>query len=681
MGDTPGSMDVLTRLDRDLPGRYRNLRAHVRRSLGVIRFLAGALSQSLALYESASRELEATGDLSWLAHVLYLTSENLRWLGDSERAWQLRLKALRVAWDSSLPERAQAAIWDGANALADEGHLAAALSFENELVHLCATSSPELLATALLTRSRTLHALGRRDEAAADLDRARASIETIREGAVRERAVAELDVTSGTLGIGPTDQGVEKLGSAVRYFRRAGHRYRVAAARQALANVHMRLGRPDDAELELDGALAELETQNSQLASPQQRASHLASVRSVYDDLILLKAIGRGRVDDALLTAERCRTRLLATRLSRPATAADDLSQQTSLRTFRASLPPRSVAVFFAFAKDTLLTWLVLPHENRFWSRRVASDMLQSRIHALRSLLAASAGRSEWAHAAAELHELLLPHVSELGDAATIVLIPDGMLRAVPFSALLDGSGRYLIEKHVLVVAPNMSSYVASVSRDAGRALTSSALIVGDPARATDALAALPGAQLEVDAISSLYAEAVVLRGAEATLGRFLTHAAERQVIHYAGHAVPNSASPETSSLLFAADRPGGEPARFTAHDAATLELPATRVVILAACRTTSEPAEGAAVADLAAGFLAAGVPSVVASLWDVDDEATVELMRALHQRLRRGVDSARALREAQLEMLRARRTSGSTADVWAAFQVIGGADQAFDRN
>ena len=76
----------------------------------------------------------------------------------------------------------------------------------------------------------------------------------------------------------------------------------------------------------------------------------------------------------------------------------------------------------------------------------------------------------------------------------------------------------------------------------------------------------------------------------------------------------------------------------------------------------------------LARSFLIAGVPVVVASLWDVDDEPSSRLVLRFHELLRGGADPMTAVRQAQLESLAGTDRSLASPRAWAAFQVIGGA-------
>jgi len=94
---------------------------------------------------------------------------------------------------------------------------------------------------------------------------------------------------------------------------------------------------------------------------------------------------------------------------------------------------------------------------------------------------------------------------------------------------------------------------------------------------------------------------------------------------------------------------------------------------VLAACETGNQYVPGSeGVTSLARAFLAAGVPTVVASLWSVDDRTTADLLDAFHRRLWDGEDPVDALREAQLGMLRGTDAAGRSPRAWAAFEVIG---------
>jgi CHAT domain-containing protein len=143
-------------------------------------------------------------------------------------------------------------------------------------------------------------------------------------------------------------------------------------------------------------------------------------------------------------------------------------------------------------------------------------------------------------------------------------------------------------------------------------------------------------------------------------------------IVHFAGHAVVDPTSPALSALIFAVDRDSGEPASLYADRISALAFGKVRVVVLAACSTAEGQILGTeGVLSLARAFLAAGVPTVVASLGPVGDAQTAEILDLLHQELRTGSDAAAALRRAQLIVARSRSAGGRAA--WAAFEIFGG--------
>ena len=104
------------------------------------------------------------------------------------------------------------------------------------------------------------------------------------------------------------------------------------------------------------------------------------------------------------------------------------------------------------------------------------------------------------------------------------------------------------------------------------------------------------------------------------------------------------------------------------------MRFPRTQVVILAACRTAQgQTRRGEGVLSLARPVLAAGVPSVVGTLWDIDDRAASRFLVDLHRRLTGGRSAPDALREAQIESIRSSSADASASATWAAFVAMGG--------
>ena len=108
-------------------------------------------------------------------------------------------------------------------------------------------------------------------------------------------------------------------------------------------------------------------------------------------------------------------------------------------------------------------------------------------------------------------------------------------------------------------------------------------------------------------------------------------------MIHFAGHALSNVSFPGLSRLLFAESAEGSSGSLF-AHEIGNRDLSSVRIVVLAGCRTSSgQIRRGEGVISLARPFLAAGVPTVLATLWDLNDRASRPLFVEFHRGVRRG--------------------------------------------
>lgn len=237
-----------------------------------------------------------------------------------------------------------------------------------------------------------------------------------------------------------------------------------------------------------------------------------------------------------------------------------------------------------------------------------------------------------------QLYDLLLRSIEERIGTRRLVIVPHRALHYVPFHALYDGA-RYVIERREVCYAPSAIVLRHCLARPQ-RSLEH-ALFVGVPDAET------PRVRDEVETLARLFPEADVLLDEHATLAATKQCAPHANVLHLACHGQFRPDNPLFSSLRFADDW-------LTVRDAYKLELTNCALVTLSACETgVSEVAPGDELIGLARGLFSAGVPSLVLSLWMVDDDATAALMTIFYEHLRTSGAPAAALRAAQLQMLK----------------------------
>jgi CHAT domain-containing protein len=222
---------------------------------------------------------------------------------------------------------------------------------------------------------------------------------------------------------------------------------------------------------------------------------------------------------------------------------------------------------------------------------------------------------------------------------------------------------------------PESQAAGASETPEAGHPLTRSVRESG-VADAGVRIPRLPGTRREASAIVAFIPEADRKQALDFDASRAAATSAELsqfRIIHFATHGLLNSTHPELSGIVLSLVDQQGRPQDgfLRLHEIYNLKLPA-ELVVLSACQTgLGKEIRGEGLVGLTRGFMYAGAPRVVASLWKVDDRATAELMNHFYRGMvKDGLRPAAALRAAQLAMWNQKRWSEPY--YWAAFVLQG---------
>ena len=278
-----------------------------------------------------------------------------------------------------------------------------------------------------------------------------------------------------------------------------------------------------------------------------------------------------------------------------------------------------------------------------------------------------------------QLHELLIEPIADLLPAnpdSPIIFIPHRELFLVPFPALQDADGGYLIEKHTPITAPSIQVLELTGRGDGETGGWEEVLVVGNPTmpqmpntggvsgEEPQRLAPLPHAEREAEAIAQLL-DTQALTGDRATQQAISQHLPQAQLIHLATHGLLDDRRGIGSAIALApTDTDDGW---LTAAEIFSMRLNA-ELVVLSACNTGQGQITGDGVIGLSRSFMSAGVPSVIVSLWMVPDAPTADLMTAFYQHLPHQPDTAGALRQAMLDTLEKHPNPRN----WAAFALVG---------
>jgi CHAT domain-containing protein len=261
----------------------------------------------------------------------------------------------------------------------------------------------------------------------------------------------------------------------------------------------------------------------------------------------------------------------------------------------------------------------------------------------------------------ADLYRLLLAPIEALLPGEKLVIVPHGLLYGLPLHAAMDGE-RYALDRWEITYAPGAGVWYESVQRAAVVEAQRAGSLMADPALLMAVPA--PGIELvsdEVEQVASLFPNATMLCGKEATLGAFHRHAPSSRVIHLATHALFRADNPLFSGLAFA-------DGWLMAHDLYDVML-SCDLATLSACRTGAALVEpGDELFGLVRGFLSAGASALAVSMWPAADAATVAVMVPFYRNLASGMGRGAAMRRAQI----AARDAFPHPYHWAAFSIVG---------
>lgn len=354
--------------------------------------------------------------------------------------------------------------------------------------------------------------------------------------------------------------------------------------------------------------------------------------------------------------------------------------QPVTLKTVQRHLGPEELVIEYVLAEPRSYALAITStrvHQYELTSKSLIEPQVSQYLDAIRNR------KTNYLLAQTLFNELLAP-IAEYRTKAMVIVVPDGELHLLPFSALMDGD-QYAISSHTFSTSP--SSTVLSLLRDRESATLSDPLQYVGVAAWTQArkpkkflltmisapkvgqLRPLPESKEEVEAIAQDFpASSTVLLGADATVSRF-KHLPldEYRVLHLALHGYADLEYPDRSALVFAPQRNGVDNGHLEVREIRKLRLNA-RLVTLSACDTGVGPVGAAGVANLVNAFVEAGAESVVSTLWKVEDRTTAHLMTTFYRSLADHDSKVESLRNAQLDLLR----SNLPPYYWASFEIVG---------
>jgi len=586
-----------------------------------------------------------------------------------------------------------------------------------------AAAHRRLAANSLVTVGRAELALGHPAEAQAAFERARQyaklagapDVEGAALGAAGGAALQRNDF-SGALAL---------YQDALRLATPVGNVHELIQLQSGAARSLAGLGRPDEALAAARRAITLIEDVRAELGEPGLRSGYLDDRQAIYHIAVHM-ALRSRQPQEAFELAERSRARAFLDLLGNRATlskgrtralvdeevalrahmaearaAASEAEDESDARRARATaetaerayrafldrvrkesleqtslmsvepvtlaetqalLPEGTTLLEYLVSGREVVVWVVERTATRVFRLPIERSALVAEVQQFRAAIADRAALPDVQDRARALYDTLVAKALPAVRGDRLLIVPHDVLHYLPFAALRDPDGHWLVERYTLSTLPSAS--VLRYLGDKGAGAGAATLAIGNPDLGPDLQLRFAEREARLVADRGPAATVLLLRG-DATEARAKSLLGTAGVVHFATHGELNESDPLSSALLLAPG--GGEDGRLEVREVLGLEMHA-RLVVLSACETgLGKLSRGDELVGLQRAFLYAGTPAVVTTLWKVDDRASFELVRVFYEHLA-AADSAPALRRAQVEVMK----TYPHPFAWAAFVLTG---------
>jgi CHAT domain-containing protein len=351
-------------------------------------------------------------------------------------------------------------------------------------------------------------------------------------------------------------------------------------------------------------------------------------------------------------------------------------------------LDSETVLVEYKLGKERSFVWTISDKSFAMYELP-KSEIVESKAKEVYSLLTKRDKEADTK--LRELSKLILSPIEKDLQKKRIVFVTEGSLQYIPFSALKVNE-KYLVEQSEILNLPSATFLSESRKKETAKVENKKLLaVIADPvfdkndarvsttrkvSLAENSLPRLLFSRQEANAIASIVPKNELFVALDFNANKSVAtdgDLANYRIVHFATHGFFDSENPKLSGLVFSMLDQNGKPQNgfLRLHEIYNLKLPAD-LVVLSGCQTAlGKDVRGEGLIGLTRGFMYAGALRIAASLWQIDDSATAELMRYFYTAmLTEKLKPAEALRKAQLQMLAQKRWQNPY--FWASFTIQG---------
>jgi len=640
------------------------LQARALSILGSAPDLSDRLLDSLSALGQAIELYSQIGEVKESARPLYYQAAYNHIAGSLERSLYWALKSLNAADAADHIRLAQVYALVSVT-LFRMGYSELALEFNEEaLDHAQKAANPDLIAAMKIELASHYVLRNQLRDALQEIDSATASIQEITSEAARNLRKVSLNLTAARIRIasGDPDRAEQLLRSNMESSPGNPAIVRTNHVRSQslllLSKTLLAQGRTTEAGQELLRAVSLAESDQDYLASMDLQVAFDEERRQLYEAAIDFE-FNRLGCDAPWKLLQAYKAKLFLGLLGRVKSAAKLPSGRAlTVSDVQQRIPEGVQIADYALLGDRLLIWVV--SKERFECRFVPirryelERSVMSFLKLLRTL-------ENVEHLSRELFRIVGEPIMDLLDSRRVlVIIPDGILHRLPFSALRSAvDGRYWIEHMPIMQSPSIG-YMLSVEKIS----SSSRRYAAFGSRTYDVLI-----HDELMNLHRIYPEISIHTGSAVTKAAFLRAIRENNVLYYAGHSAFDVRAPLQSSIFLDGDKQGAN----TVYALDILEQRSVRngIVVLSSCETSlGDSTDGPGIRGLTSAFLVAGAGAVVGSIWPVESASTGQLMSLTFEHLMRsGMSISESLQRAQMQLM---HSATSHPYYWSGFVVTG---------
>jgi CHAT domain-containing protein len=340
-----------------------------------------------------------------------------------------------------------------------------------------------------------------------------------------------------------------------------------------------------------------------------------------------------------------------------------------------------------------IYTFVITDNEFKIIRKPVNSELNETIDHFLKFikngmvLNTRKADYIQYTRDAYELYKLLIDPVVTSMQNYRLVIVPDDKLSYLPFDAFLSSAADtskmdfrnldYLVHHHAIsyTYSATLLYYYFENNLKLGNKLaafapdyTDEPLVSGS---GTEHFLPLPGALAEVAGVTDLITGDQFIK-TNATKQKFKQNAEKYDILHLAMHTILNDTLPLYSKMVFSADSAGNNDRTLNTYEIYNLNLKSD-MVVLSGCNTGSGKLQkGEGVMSLARGFLYAGCPSIIMTLWNVEDISSSVMMIEFYRNIKNGYTKDEALRRAKISYIAKADPLRAHPHYWLGYVSIG---------